>query len=129
MATSVPEQSPDTGALSSTKAAEVELLAVPRRWSEAILANDTERVAAVVTQGRVMAFDTGVSPGREFLDLIASRELSHCTAVRASTWRDRGFQPAVGDAAGMIVACGMSSCSWRNAVIAEAISGERVQCR
>ncbi|WP_344119787.1 nuclear transport factor 2 family protein [Kocuria aegyptia] len=56
---------------------EAELLAVARNWAEAIVANDADRIAAFVTQDWVLVADAGVSPGQEFLALIASGELTH----------------------------------------------------
>jgi ketosteroid isomerase-like protein len=75
MATDVPDESP--GSSSSPEAAEAELLTVARNWAEAIVANDADRIAAFVTQDWVMVSDTGISPGQEFLELIASGELTH----------------------------------------------------
>lgn len=71
MATDLPDQSPGTS--SAPRAVEEELLAVARNWAQTILANKAARIAASVTQDRVMVFDTGVFPGERFLALIASR--------------------------------------------------------
>ncbi|MFI7579359.1 DUF4440 domain-containing protein [Kocuria kalidii] len=62
---------------SSTEVVEAELLAVARNWAEAIVANDADRIAAFVTQDWVLVSDAGISPGQEFLDLVASGALTH----------------------------------------------------
>jgi hypothetical protein len=56
---------------------EKELLAMPQSWAQAIIANDAIRIAAFVTEEWVMVSDTGISPGKKFLALVASGELTH----------------------------------------------------
>lgn len=72
---------------------EAELLAVAAAWAQAIVANDTARIAAYVTEDWVLVSGAGVSPGREFLALVESGELTHSamTAVgdtRVRVWGD-----------------------------------------
>ncbi|MFF0988706.1 nuclear transport factor 2 family protein [Kocuria nitroreducens] len=80
MATNSPHQPPGASSFapgSSAEAVEEELLAVVRSWAEAIVANDATRIAAFVTADWVMVSDTGISPGKRFLDLVASGDLTH----------------------------------------------------
>lgn len=57
--------------------AHAELIAVARDWAAAIVANDAERIAAFVSDGWVMVSDAGVSPGTDFLSMVASGDLTH----------------------------------------------------
>ena len=70
-----------------------ELLALAAAWAEAIVANDTGRIAAFVTDDWVLVSDSGVSPGREFLALVDSGQLTHSAmaavgATRVRIWGD-----------------------------------------
>jgi ketosteroid isomerase-like protein len=56
---------------------EEELLALARDWAEAIVANDVDRIAAFVTEDWVLISESGISPGTEFLALVASGDLTH----------------------------------------------------
>lgn len=68
---------PAPGASPSASEAVVrELLAMPQSWAQAIIANDAIRIAAFVTEDWVMVSDTVISPGKKYLALVASGELT-----------------------------------------------------
>lgn len=70
---------------------EAELLAVAEAWAEAIVANDAERIAAFVTDDWVIVSESGLSPGRQLLALVASGELSHSAMGAVGEKRVRIF--------------------------------------
>ena len=56
---------------------EEELRAVAGDWAEAITANDAARIAEFVTEDWVIVSESGISPGTDFLALVASGNLTH----------------------------------------------------
>ena len=50
---------------------------VAREWAEAIIANDAAGIAEFVTEDWVIVSESGLSPGTDFLALVASGELTH----------------------------------------------------
>lgn len=70
-------------------APDVELLALAAAWAEAIVANDTGRIAAFVTDDWVLVSNSGVSPGREFLALVDSGQLTHSAMAAVGDTRVR----------------------------------------
>ena len=68
---------------------EAELLAVAAAWAQAIVANDTARIASFVTEDWVLVSGSGVSPGHEFLALVESGELSHSAMTTVGDTRVR----------------------------------------
>ncbi|MFW5418212.1 nuclear transport factor 2 family protein [Nocardiopsis sp. CNT-189] len=58
------------------------VVAAADAWAEAITANDPERISAFMAEGWAIVSEAGVGPRREFLDLIASGELTHSAMER-----------------------------------------------
>jgi ketosteroid isomerase-like protein len=64
-------------ASSSDDDVETALLATARAWAEAIVSNDSARIAEFVTEDWVIVSAAGISPGTHLLELVASGELTH----------------------------------------------------
>jgi ketosteroid isomerase-like protein len=54
-----------------------ELLAVAAMWADAIVSNDAARIAGFVADDWVLVDASGISPGKRFLELVESGELTH----------------------------------------------------
>ncbi|WP_017591524.1 nuclear transport factor 2 family protein [Nocardiopsis potens] len=58
------------------------VVAAADAWAEAITANDPERIAEFMAEGWAIVSETGVGAKRDFLDLVASGELTHSAMER-----------------------------------------------
>ncbi|WP_309076055.1 nuclear transport factor 2 family protein [Paenarthrobacter sp.] len=70
---------------------EQELLATAKDWARAIVENDAALIATFVTDDWVIVSDSGVSPGKKFLDLVASGDLTHSSMDMVGEARIRIF--------------------------------------
>jgi ketosteroid isomerase-like protein len=74
----------DAGEPGTDAALRAELIAIEQDWSQAIVANDADRIAAFMTDDWVMVSDTGVMSGERFLTVVRSGQLSHSAMVPAA---------------------------------------------
>jgi ketosteroid isomerase-like protein len=56
---------------------EQDVLAISHAWQRAIVANDTESIRRFTTDDWVLVDHTGLGTRTQFLDLVASNELTH----------------------------------------------------
>jgi ketosteroid isomerase-like protein len=63
--------------MSSNDDIHAELDALERHWSQAILADDAERIASFTTGDWVLVSDQGVTSREQFLSVIRSGQLTH----------------------------------------------------
>ncbi|MEV6276570.1 nuclear transport factor 2 family protein [Nocardia sp. NPDC051832] len=54
-----------------------EIRAVARGWAEAVVSNDSARVAGFMADEWVIVSDSGITTRADFLELISSGELTH----------------------------------------------------
>jgi ketosteroid isomerase-like protein len=55
------------------------LIAVANDWAGAIVSNDAERIAAFMAPEWVIVSESGISPRKHFLSLVATGQLTHST--------------------------------------------------
>ena len=77
--------------LSSDDAVRAEILAVSEAWSEAIVANDAERIGRFMADDWIMVSERGVSGKEHFLSFVESGQLTHDSMDRAELGRVNVF--------------------------------------
>jgi ketosteroid isomerase-like protein len=68
-----------------------ELLSAEQEWADAIVSNDSERIAQFMADDWVMVSDTGISPRQQFLTSVESGDLSHSAMQFVSDARVRVY--------------------------------------
>ncbi len=93
MAVAVPDSDDysNEGGAPGASRVDAELVAIQDAWMEAIVANDPERIAAVMADDWVIVSESGVSPREQFLSLVASGELTHSAMARTGAARVRVY--------------------------------------
>jgi uncharacterized protein (TIGR02246 family) len=77
--------------MTTDKRSRAELLNAEQEWADAIVSNDSERIARFMADDWVMVSDTGISPRQQFLAAVESGDLSHSAMQIVSDARIRVY--------------------------------------